>query len=385
MADSGPRSEPPGAEGHAEVAARARRGKLKLYVGFAPGVGKTSRLLDDAQALRRRGVDVVGALVETRGRPETAARLGDLELVPRRAFEYRGVVVEELDLEAVLRRAPAVAVVDDVPHTNVPGSRNRRRYQDVLELLAAGIDVLGALDVQHLESLSDLVARSTGVVVRETVPHSFLEQAHQLVCLDLSAEDLLERLEAGKLHPPGTLPRAQLFRDATLATLRELALREVVESLERSATRRAPAEPAPQRASGRVMVCLSSNPPHALALLHRGSRMAGRLNTSWYVVYVETPREAPERMRRGPQEQLAANVEKARALGAEIVRLRAGDPAAALLEFARSHRVKDVILGRTKQVWWRQLARRSVFDRLVREGEGLDLHVVSLVDEEPHA
>jgi two-component system sensor histidine kinase KdpD len=305
--------------------------------------------------------------------------------VPRRVFEYRGVVVEELDLEAVLRRAPSVAVVDDVPHTNVPGSRNRRRYQDVLELLAAGIDVVGALDVQHLESLNDLVARSTGVVVRETVPDSFLEQAQQVVCLDLSAEDLVERLEAGKIHPPDAIPRARehLFRDAALATVRELALREVAESLERSATRRAPPEAAPQRATGRVMVCLSSNPPHALALLRRGSRMAGRLNTSWYVVYVETPHEAPERIRPGPQEQLAVNVEKARELGAEVVCLRSRDPAAALLEFARAHRVRDLILGRTRQPWWRRIARRSLFDRLVRDGEGLDLHVVSLLDEEP--
>lgn len=365
----------------------ARRGRLKLYVGYAPGVGKTSRLLDDAHALRRRGVDVVGAVVEPRGREETVARLGDLELVPRRAFEYRGVVVEELDLDAVLRRAPAVAVVDDVPHTNVPGSRNRRRYQDVLELLAAGIDVLGALDVQHLESLNDLVARSTRVVVRETVPHSFLEQAQQLVCVDLTTEDLLERLEAGRIHPPDAIPRARehLFRETTLATLRELALREVVEALERSSTRRAGPAPAPPHASGRVMVCLSSNPPHALALLHRGSRLAGRLNTSWYVVYVETPREAPERIRPGPQAQLAVNVEKARELGAEVVRLRSGDPAAALLEFARSHRVRDVIVGRTRQPRWRRLARRSVFDRLVRAAEDLDVHVVSLLDEGPHA
>jgi two-component system, OmpR family, sensor histidine kinase KdpD len=385
MERSGAHAARPGAEGHSE--ARSRRGKLTLYVGFAPGVGKTSRLLDDAHALRRRGVDVVGALVETRGRTETAARVAGLELVPRRAFEYRGVVVEELDLEAVLRRAPAAAVVDDVPHTNVPGSTNRRRYQDVLQLLAAGIDVIGALDVQHLESLNDVVARSTGVVVRETVPDSFLEQAQQVVCLDLSAEDLVERLERGDLRAPDAIPSARehLFRDATLATLRELALREVAESLERSATRRAPPDPLPQRASGRVMVCLSSNPPHSLALLRRGSRMAGRLNTSWYVVYVETPREAPERIRPGPLEQLAVNVEKARELGAEVVRLRSGDPAAALLQFARSHRVRDVILGRTKQPWWRRFARPTVFDRLVRDGDGLDLHVVSLLDEERHA
>jgi two-component system sensor histidine kinase KdpD len=382
MADPGALGERADA---AATSARARRGRLKLYVGFAPGVGKTSRMLDDAEALRRRGVDVVGALVETHGRAETVARLRGLELVPRRAFEYRGVVAEELDVEAVLRRSPAVALVDDLPHTNVPGSRNRRRHQDVLELLAAGIDVMAALDVQHLESLNDLVARSAGVAVRETVPDGVVEQAHQVVCVDLPVEDLLERLEAGKILPADAIAsaRERLFREAALATLRELALREVAESLERSASRRAPLEPGPQGVPGRVMVCLSSNPPHGLALLRRGSRLAGRLNTSWYAVYVETPREAPERIRRGPQERLAANVAKARELGGEVVRLWSVDPAAALLEFARSHRVSDVILGRTRLPWWRRVAGRSVFERLVRAGDGLDLHVVSLADEEP--
>src|SRR5574342_578062 len=381
---SAPRPSP---QDFLELVERARRGRLKLYIGFAAGVGKTWRMLEEAHALRRRGTDVVGALVETHGRAETAALIGDLEVVPRRRIEYRGVVVEEMDLDAVLARKPAVAVVDEIPHTNVPGSRNRKRYQDVLDLLAAGINVIGALNIQHLESLNDLILRNTGVRVRETIPDSFLLEADQVVNLDLAVEDLLERLKAGKIYPHEKIPWAleHFFRDPNLATLRELSLREVAESLDRSAAQAARRGEATTATRGRVMVCLSSNPPHALALLRRGSRMAGRLNTDWYVVYVETPSEAPERIDSEAQRHLLANVDKARELGAEVVRLKSRDPAAALIDFARSHRVSDVIIGRTEVPWWRRLLRASVLDRLVREGAGLDLHVVSFFEEEPRA
>jgi two-component system sensor histidine kinase KdpD len=384
MAATATTTQRPTAQDFLELVERSKRGRLKLYIGFAAGVGKTWRMLEEAHALRRRGVDVVGALIETHGRAETAALVGSLEVVPRRRIEYRGVVVEELDLEAVLRRAPAVAVVDEVPHTNVPGSRNRKRYQDVLDLLGAGINVIGALNIQHLESLNDLVARNTGVTVRETVPDSFLEQADQIVNLDLAVEDLVERLKAGKIYPQEKIPWAleHFFRDVNLATLRELSLREVAESLDRSAAQRSPAAGVPaQRTTGRVMVALSSNPPHALALLRRGSRMAGRLNTDWYVVYVQTSRERPDRIDSEAQRHLLANVDKARELGAEVVRLESDAPADALLDFARAHRVSDLIVGRTHQPWWRNLTRSSVLERLVREAEGIDLHVVSFEGE----
>jgi two-component system sensor histidine kinase KdpD len=374
-----PRQRP---EDFLELVERARRGRLKLYVGFAAGVGKTWRMLEEAHALRRRGVDVVGALVETHGRAETAALIGDLELVPKRRVDYRGVTVEEMDLDAVLARRPTVAIVDEIPHTNAPGSRNRKRYEDVLDILAAGINVIGALNIQHLESLNDLVQRNTGVKVRETVPDAFLEQADQVVNLDLAVEDLLDRLRAGKIYPEARIPWAleHFFRDQNLTTLRELSLREVAQSLDRSLSRQpagAPAAPAP----GRVMVCLSSNPPHALTLLRRGSRMAGRLNTDWYVVYVETPREAPERIDSEAQRQLLGNIQKARELGGEVVRLRSADPASALLDFARTHRVSDLIVGRGREAWWRRVLRRSVLDRLVDEAEGLDVHIVSFEEE----
>ncbi len=374
----------PSAQDFLELVERARRGRLKLYLGFAAGVGKTWRMLEEAHVLERRGVDVVGALIETHGRAETAALIGDLEIVPRRRIEYRGVTVEEMDVEAVLRRRPAVAVVDEIPHTNVPGSKNRKRHQDVLDLLAAGINVIGALNIQHLESLNDLIARNTGVTVRETVPDGFLEQADQIVNLDLAVEDLLERLRGGKIYPEEKVSWAleHFFREGNLATLRELSLREVAESLDRAASETARGGGAVPTTRGRVMVCLSSNPPHALALLRRGSRMAGRLNTDWFVVYVETPGEAPARIDSEVQRHLLANIERARELGAEVVRLRSEDPADALLDFARSHRVSDVIVGRTAVKWWRRVLRRSVLQRLVDGAVGLDLHVVSFEGEE---
>ena len=373
------------AEDFLELVERSRRGRLKLYLGFAAGVGKTWRMLEEAHALEKRGIDVVLAFVETHGRAETAALIGDLEAVPRRRVEYRGVTVEEMDLAAVLRRQPAVAVVDEVPHTNVPGSKNRKRWQDVEELLAAGINVIGALNVQHLESLNDLVQRNTGVTVRETVPDAFVGSADQVVNLDLAVEDLKERLEAGKIYPPDKIPWAleHFFKDQNLATLRELSLREVAESLDRSALEQARRGEPAQATRGLVMVCLSSSPPHALALLRRGSRMAGRLNTDWFVVYVQTPGEAPDRIDSEAQRHLLANIDRARELGAEVVRLEERDPAAALLQFARSHRVSDVVIGRSAQPRWRRLLRRSVLQKLVDEGAGLDLHVVSFPEEEP--
>jgi two-component system sensor histidine kinase KdpD len=367
-----------------ELVERGKRGRLKLYIGFAAGVGKTWRMLEEAHALRRRSVDVVGAFIETHGRPETEALVRDLEVVPRRRQEYRGVQVEELDLDAVLARRPAVAVVDEIPHTNAPGSKNRKRYQDVQDLLAAGISVIGALNIQHLESLNDLILRNTGVRVRETVPDSFLKQADQVVNLDLAVEDLQERLRGGKIYAPEKIPWAleHFFRDQNLATLRELSLREVAESLDRSALQAARRGEGGTITRGRVLVALSSNPPRALALLRRGSRMAGRLNTDWYVAYVETPEEAPDRIDSEAQRHLLANLDKARELGAEVVRLEATDPAAALLDFAASHRVSDLIVGRSEQPGWRRLLRRSVLQRLVDGGDGLDLHIVSFAGEE---
>jgi two-component system sensor histidine kinase KdpD len=368
-----------------ELVERSKRGRLKVYLGFAAGVGKTYRMLEEAQALRRRGVDVVLGAIETHGRAETAALIAGLELVPPRSFSYRGVTLQEMDVDAVVKRSPQVAIIDEVAHTNVPGSRNNKRHQDVTQILDAGINVLCAFNIQHLESLNGLVARVTGVQVRETVPDTFLKQADQVVTLDLDVEDLLERLRAGKIYPQEKVEWAlgNFFQTRNLSTLRELALREVAESVDRSvnAQRDAGTLATPSAEwGGKLMVCLSSNPPHARTLLRRGSRLAGRLNTDWYVVYVEIPSEAPDRIDGTTQRHLMQNTDLARELGAEVVRLRGVDPVELLFEFARSHRVSDIVIGRTRDSIMQRILRRSFTARMVAQAEGFDLHIVSFED-----
>ena len=379
-------TERPRPEDFLELVERSKRGRLKVFIGFAAGVGKTYRMLEEARALQRRGVDVVIGFVETHGRAETAALLDGLEIVPTRRVQYRGLAVDEMDLDAVLARQPQVAVVDEIAHTNAPNSRHSKRYQDVLAILDAGINVICAFNVQHLESLKDLVERVTGVVIRESVPDTFLKQADQIVNLDLDVGDLLDRLRAGKIYAEDKVPwaLAHFFKEDHLLSLRELALREVAETVERSmsglvATREAERTPRP---NARVMVCVASSSPHAQVLLRRGSRLAGRLNTDWYVVYVETPHEVPTLIDAEAQRRLLATIDKARELGAEVKKLHSHDPVAALLDFARSHGVGYIMIGRSRQPWWRRMLGRSAMDRFVHEADGFDVHIVSFPDEE---
>src|SRR5215831_14754113 len=225
-----------------ELVERAKRGRLKVYIGSAAGVGKTYQMLEEAHALKKRGVDIVLAFIETHGRADTAALIEGLEVIPRSRVEYKGVAVEEMDLDAVLKRRPQVAIVDELAHTNAPFCRNKKRYQDVLELLDAGINVICAFNVQHLESLKDLVERVTDVVIRETVPDSFLKQADQVVNLDLTVEDLLDRLRAGKIYSAEKIPWAldHFFKLENLSILREISLREVAESVDRGVVGQTP-------------------------------------------------------------------------------------------------------------------------------------------------
>ena len=362
-----------------ELVEHARRGRLKVYLGYAAGVGKTFRMLEEARELRQRGVDVVLGIAETHGRAETAALLAGLEAVPLLSFTYRGVTLSEMDLDAVIARKPQVVIIDEVAHTNVPGSKNNKRWQDVLGVLEVGISVICAVNVQHIESLNDIVFSATGVQVRETVPDTLLKQADQIVTLDLDVLDLLDRLRAGKIYAQDRISWAlsHFFQERNLANLRELALREVADSLDRSGTTKSVAHPAASSWGGKLMVCLSSNPPHARTLLWRGSRLAGRLNTAWYVVYVETPKEAPDVIDATAQRYLLANIELAKELGAEVVRLRGIDPVLTLLEFARSHGVSDVVIGRTQDSLLRQLLLCSFTARMIRAATGLDLHIVS--------
>jgi two-component system sensor histidine kinase KdpD len=369
-----------------ELVERAKRGRLKVYIGAAAGVGKTYQMLEEAHALKKRGVDVVLAFIEPHERPETAVLIDGLEVIPRQRIEYRGVAVEEMDLDAVLKRHPQVTIVDELAHTNAPFCRNKKRYQDVLELLENGINVICAFNIQHLESLNEMVKQATSVVVRETVPDSILKRADQVVDIDLAVEDLTDRLRAGKIYAPDKIQWAldNFFQPEKLAVLREIALREVAESVDRTVSSEAAADGARRAAaSERVMVCLPTRPPpNGAVLLRQGSRLAGRLNTDWFVVHVETKSEAAHRIDATLQRYLLDDEQRARDLGAEVVRLRAENPVDALLDFGRSHGVRHIVVGRSQKPWWRRLLGQSPVFKLVTEAAGFDLHIVSLDDRE---
>ncbi len=372
-----------------DLVRRRERGKLKLYVGSAAGTGKTYRMLQEAHDLRRRGVDVVVGYVETHGRVETQAQVGDLEIVPRRQIEYRGVALEEMDVDAVVARRPRVALVDELAHTNVPGSRNAKRWQDVLLLLDEGVNVVSAVNVQHLESLNDVLQRELGVTVRETVPDWVVAQADQVVNLDIAAEDLRQRLREGKIYPADRIETAlaNFFTDENLSTLRELALREVAGAVDRAreereeGVRRADGVPAARKTVDRVMVCLSSDPPLSRVLLRKASRIAGRLNSDWYCVYVQTPDERADRIDAVVQRRLVDNIQLAQSLGAEVAKLEGADVAEALARFARERGVTLAIIGQSRRSRWYRFTRGSVVDRLIAGRGGLDVLVVSIFDE----
>jgi len=378
----------PGSSDFLALVRQRERGKLKVYIGSAAGTGKTYRMLQEAHDLRRRGSDVVVGFVETHNRAETDAQLGDLEVVPRRKIEYRGVTLEEMDVDAVVARRPQVALVDELAHTNVPGGRNAKRWQDVMLLLDEGINVISAVNVQHLESLNDVLERELGVTIRETVPDWVVGQADQVVNLDIPAEDLRQRLREGKIYQADKIQTAltNFFTDENLTTLRELALREVASSVDRSReeiVRRmegggiAPA----RRAVDRVMACLSSDPPLSRVLLRKASRIAGRLNTDWFCVYVQTSQERADRIDSTIQRQLVDNIQLAQSLGAEVVKLEGEDVAATLGRFARERGVTLAIVGETRRSRWYRLRRGSIVDRLMATRGGLDVLVVSGADE----
>jgi two-component system sensor histidine kinase KdpD len=386
-----PAARPP--DGHGaepsflELVRQRDRGKLKLYIGSAAGTGKTYRMLQEAHELRRRGVDVVVGFVETHGRAETEAQIGDLEVVARNRIAYRGVTLEEMDVDVVIARRPQVALVDELAHTNVPGSRNEKRWQDVMLLLDEGINIISAVNVQHLESLNDVIQGTLGVTVRETVPDWIVGQADQVVNLDISAEDLRQRLREGKIYRPDKVQAAlaNFFTDENLTTLRELALREVASSVDRSREaiirRDENGGLIPARKTvDRVMACMSSDPPLSRVLLRKASRIAGRLNSDWYCVYVQTPEERPDRIDSSVQRRLVDNIQLAQSLGAEVVKLEGEDVAVALARFAAEHGVTLAIVGETRRSRWYRLRHRSIVDRLLTRAAGLDVLVVSAAD-----
>ena len=353
-----------------------QRGRLKIYLGFAAGVGKTYEMLQEGHRLKRRGVDVVIGMVETHGRAETLAQIGDLEQVPRRKIEFRGVTLEEMDLDALLARRPSVALVDELAHTNAPGSRNAKRYQDVDELLQVGINVISTLNIQHLESLYDVVERATGVKVRERIPDYILAMADQLVNVDVSAEDLRERLQQGKVYPQERIDTAlaNFFTQVNLTRLRELALEEIAHRLDRRRASQDGSESA--GGSERVMVCLSSGSPSAEQLLRKAARLADRLSAPWYAVYIQTPSEELHRIDAATQRRIANTLTLTQQMGGTPMTFKGRDVASTVAAFASEYGITHIVMGRTQRPWYRRLFGRSVLDGLLEAVPHVDVIVV---------
>ena len=367
----------------ASLLARLKEGeqaRLRVYIGAAPGVGKTYQMLEDASQLKQQGVDIVAALVEPHGRVETKALVGDLERVPLRRIEYHHVRLEEMDLEAVIERRPSIAIVDELAHTNVPGSKNLKRYQDVLELLGAGISVITAVNIQHLESLNDAIARITGVRVRETIPDYFLRRADEVVNVDVSVDLLRTRLRQGKIYGVEKIEQSlnNFFRKGNLSALRELALRQVAADQAIKAHEYREREGLEQAViPEKVMVCMASR-GSGKKLLRTGSRIAGKLASDWYAVYVETPREEPGRIKPEDYAALKENISFAESLGAKVVKLKERRVADALIDFARREVITHVIFGQSARSRWDILVHGSVINRFLNEVRDATVHVVPL-------
>jgi two-component system, OmpR family, sensor histidine kinase KdpD len=353
-------------------------GRLRIYLGAAPGVGKTYRMLEDAHTMRRQGVDIVIGLVEAHNRADTMALVEGLEIVPLQEIQYRSVTLREMNIDAVLARKPAWCIVDELAHSNVPGSRNRKRYEDVLELLDAGINVMTAVNIQHIETLNDAVARSASTQIRETVPDSFLRRANEVINVDITVDELRNRLRLGKIYAPEKVEQAlaNFFRKGNLNMLRELALRTTAEQVGTAAAEYRRIQgleqaPIPEK----VMVCLS--PRAGMDRLVRiGARIAGRLATNWYVVYVETPDSDDRHGNPEAYARLEENQRMARDLGARVIVLKDKKVADALIEFARKENISHVVFGQSARSRWDIFLHGSIVNRFLTEMRDATVQVV---------
>ena len=354
--------------------------RLRIYLGAAPGVGKTYHMLNDAMLKRKQGDDVVIGLVETHGRQETADQIRDLEIVPQRVIPYRGVNLKEMDVDGILARRPHTVIVDELAHSNVPGSKNRKRYEDVLELLDAGIDVWTAVNIQHLETLNDAVTRSANTVIRETVPDSFFKRADEVINIDITVEELRSRLRQGKIYAPEKVEQslANFFRKGNLSLLRELSLRATAEQVSKRAAdyrRTQGLEQAP--IPDKVMVCLSTR-PGTERLIRVGARMAGRLATNWYAVYVAKPDEDKGHGDPDGYHRLEEYRRMARDLGAQVVTLTDKSVSDALIRFAQQESISHVVFGQPVRSRLDILLRGSVLNRFLAEIRDVTVQVVPM-------
>ncbi|TAG93300.1 MAG: sensor histidine kinase KdpD [Oscillatoriales cyanobacterium] len=349
-----------------------RRGKHKIFIGMAPGVGKTFKMLEEGHRLKLEGIDVVVGLLETHGRKETAAKGEGLEIVPRKQMQRGVKTLTEMDTEAVIARHPQLALVDELAHTNVPGSLLEKRYQDVEEILNAGIDVFSTLNIQHIESLNDLVARITGVIVRERVPDRVLEEADEVIVVDVTPETLEERLREGKIYAPEKIQQSleNFFQRRHLIALRELALREVADSVEDDG---ATLKGQSCNIHERVLVCVSTY-PNSLQLLRRGGRISNYMNAPLYALFIENP----DRFLTKAESLHVETCQKlCQEFNGQFLRVQNQNIAKAISDVAQEYRITQIVIGESQQSRWKLLLRGSLTQQLVRSLKHVDLHIIA--------
>jgi two-component system sensor histidine kinase KdpD len=361
------------------------QGSLKVYLGYAAGTGKTYEMLQEGHRLQKRGMDVVIGYVEPHARPETSALVEGLDVVPTKAFTQGGKSFPEMDVPAILKRAPQLVLVDELAHSNVAGAKNEKRYQDVFEILERGINVISTLNVQHLDSVATKVTEATGTPVQERIPDQVLTRADQVVIVDVSMEELRERLRVGKIYEKAKAEVAlqKFFTYENLAFLREMTLREVagdqVRKIEAQGLLKTKAADIAEEA---VMVAVSSDPTHAEILIRKATRIAAQLSTRCYAVYIQKKEESATKIDATLQRKLQNNLKLAKTLGAEVISIQADKVADALVTFATTHRVKHAIFGKSRRSPMMDLLRGSVILDFIHDSVGIDVHIVTTTGED---
>jgi len=358
---------------------KSRRGKFKVYIGMSAGVGKTFRMLQEVHALLQSGVDAKIGFIETHNRPETHALLDGLTIIPRRKLFYKGKALEEMDLHAIISLRPEVVIVDELAHTNIAGSQNEKRWQDVLEILAAGINVISAVNIQHIESLNAEVKRITGITVRERIPDMLLAQADEVVNIDLTADDLIERLKSGKIYGQGKILTAlqHFFRSEQILQLRELALKEVASQVERKV------ESEVVRTDGlkhqRFMACISSNEQTAKNVIRKTARLARYYNSQWIVLYVQVPAESADKIALDKQRHLLNNFKLATESGAQLIQVKSNAIAKTILEKAEAEKITTICIGKPHLNLLKVILATNVFNELLKKlsSSHMDLIILS--------
>ncbi len=361
-----------------ELIKKSRRGKLKIYIGMSAGVGKTYRMLQEAQSLLRNGVDIKIGYIETHQRKETHALLEGLPLIPRRTLFYKGKELEELDVMAILTLRPEVVVIDELAHTNIEGSKNEKRWQDVLDILDAGINVISAVNIQHIESLHAEIKSITGIDVAERIPDSMLQQADEVVNIDLTADELITRLKEGRIYTPDKIEIAlkNFFQSERILQLRELALKEVASQVERKIETELPRNT--HLKQERFLACISSNYEIAKKVIRKTARLAAYYNSKWYLLYVQTPKEEGDKIGLAAQRHLINNFKLATELGAEVIRIKSSNIAKGIFEATEQKGITTICIGKPHLNLFSVILNTAVFNQLLTKLSAADIDIVIL-------